>query len=322
MKHLVVFGLLALAANPSTIFAAESMPPTAVVVKRGDAVITLADVDATLEAVPKETRGGYMDSPERIEQVLQTLLLDQQLALAARKAGMDQDPVLAARMRQAAFRVLAKAYVDRWAESLVLPDFEPLAREEYLANTERYMRPETRDVQQIFVSFEQHPLLDARARIEAAKAALDEGKSFNDVVVEFSDEKDPEKHGYGLIRHFKRQETETAFDEAAFDLAKPGDLSDIVRTSFGFHLIKLVAINAASPTPFEQVKDSIIERLRGSYVAKEREAFQSTLQAEPMTPDPAVLQHLRTRYYVEGASAPAGGAEPPASTDGEAAGAP
>ena len=65
-----------------------------------------------------------------------------------------------------------------------------------------------------------------------------------------------------------------------------------------------------------------ISGLRGSYVAKEREAFQSTLQAEPMTPDPAVLQHLRTRYYVEGASAPAGGAEPPASTDGEAAGAP
>ncbi len=51
------------------------------------------------------------------------------------------------------------------------------------------------------------------------------------------------------------------FEKVAFEL-KIGQTSDIVETRFGYHIIKVTDRNEAGVTPFEQAKDSIIERLK------------------------------------------------------------
>jgi peptidyl-prolyl cis-trans isomerase C len=50
------------------------------------------------------------------------------------------------------------------------------------------------------------------------------------------------------------------FDQAAFAL-KPGEISDVVTTEFGYHIIKLTERKEASVVPLDQVKPRVIEFL-------------------------------------------------------------
>ena len=52
------------------------------------------------------------------------------------------------------------------------------------------------------------------------------------------------------------------FDAAAFALKKPGDLSGIVETQFGLHIIRLEERVAAKLRPFDEIKDAPMDAVR------------------------------------------------------------
>jgi len=77
---------------------------------------------------------------------------------------------------------------------------------------------------------------DARARAQEALAKIRAGSDFEDVVKQYSDDAGSVDRR-GSVGKFRRGDMDPAFAAAAFAL-KPGEVSEVVETPFGFHVIK------------------------------------------------------------------------------------
>jgi hypothetical protein len=78
--------------------------------------------------------------------------------------------------------------------------------------------------------------VDARARAEEALAKIRGGAPFEDVVKAYSDDAGSVDR-MGSVGKFHRGDMDPAFSSAAFAL-KSGEVTDVVETPFGFHVIK------------------------------------------------------------------------------------
>jgi len=76
----------------------------------------------------------------------------------------------------------------------------------------------------------------AKAKIDSAYAALKQGKDFAEVAKQFTTDGGTKEVG-GDLGYFERRRMVKEFDEPAFNL-KVGEISNIIKTNFGFHIIK------------------------------------------------------------------------------------
>ena len=81
----------------------------------------------------------------------------------------------------------------------------------------------------------------------------------------------------GDLNFFTKGQMVPAFDQAAFAL-KPGQISDIVTTQFGYHIIKVTERRAASTVPFEQVSERIKEYLTEQQKQEKVQTFIESLK--------------------------------------------
>ncbi|GAB3641008.1 peptidylprolyl isomerase [Spirosoma arcticum] len=79
----------------------------------------------------------------------------------------------------------------------------------------------------------------AQQRIDAAYARLQKGESFETVCRDVSDDATSRANG-GVLPGFETGRQVPSFEEAAFALVKPGDLSKPVRTNYGWHILRLI----------------------------------------------------------------------------------
>jgi peptidyl-prolyl cis-trans isomerase C len=96
-----------------------------------------------------------------------------------------------------------------------------------------------------------HILVPTEDEAKAALARIKGGEDFAKVATELS--KDPSADG-GDLGWFTKDRIVPEFSDAAFKLKK-GEVSDPVKTQFGWHIIKIEDVRTKSFPPFEQVKD-------------------------------------------------------------------
>ena len=152
---------------------------------------------------------------------------------------------------------------------------EAEARKFYDENLEQYFKkPETAQASHILISIDEKASAEDRKKAkEKAEAILKRVKGGEDfAVLAKSDSSCPSSSQGGDLGTFTRGQMVPAFESATFAL-KPGEVSGVVETQFGYHIIKLTSKQEAATEKFENVKEKITEVLKREKVQQELSTF-------------------------------------------------
>jgi len=122
---------------------------------------------------------------------------------------------------------------------------------------------------------------ETRKKIEAIKARLDKGEDFAKLAEENSD--CPSSAKGGDLGFFAHGQMVKPFEEAAFAL-KPGEISDVVETRFGYHIIKAQEKEEGTTLAYDDVKEKLTEKLKKD---KFKEMF------------PSYIESIKAKYKIE-----------------------
>jgi peptidyl-prolyl cis-trans isomerase C len=120
----------------------------------------------------------------------------------------------------------------------------------YKENADRFTEPREIKIRHIVVNSE--PVL------KEVLTKLARGESFEKLASTYNVDKSREDGGdLGYIRRGQLAPSFAQFEEAAFSLRKKGEISELVKTPFGYHLIQLEERRGTALRPFDQVKEKI-----------------------------------------------------------------
>jgi len=139
-------------------------------------------------------------------------------------------------------------------------------RDYYEANPEKFNTPKTVEARHILIKVAQDagPEAVERARIKslAIHKMAKEGKDFGELAKQFSEGPSKDKGGY--LGTFKRETMVTPFADKAFSM-KAGEVSEPVRSPFGWHIIKVENVNKAIARSFEESTAEIREKMTNGH---------------------------------------------------------
>ncbi|MBU3003730.1 SurA N-terminal domain-containing protein [Paraglaciecola arctica] len=139
--------------------------------------------------------------------------------------------------------------------------------EYYQQNLADYRTEEERQASHIlFESTEQDETIAAKA--EEVLAKIQAGEDFSELAKTYSSDTFSAENG-GDLGWFGKGIMDPAFEEAAFSLANSGDVSAVVKSEFGYHIIKLTDVKAEQVTAYEEVKQEIMTKVK-TFKAEDR----------------------------------------------------
>ncbi|HTB10870.1 MAG TPA: peptidylprolyl isomerase [Bryobacteraceae bacterium] len=237
------------------------VPPEAVILTVGDDKITKAQFDMILSTVPAQgqaqaqTPKGRRDIADKLAEILL-------LAQEAKAAKLDQTPKIQTQLMLSADQLLANAMFQDFREN-GKPD-DAMLHAYYDTHKSEWEEVKARH---ILIRFQgsKMPLADGKkdlteaealAKITELRAKIVAGADFAAVAKESSDDTGSGANG-GDLGSFGRGQMVPEFDKEAF-LLPVGELSQPVKSPFGYHLIK---VESHQSKPFEEVKAQIAKRM-------------------------------------------------------------
>lgn len=214
---------------------------------------------------------GTMPADQKRTSLLEFLIDNQLFAEAAENEKLNDGPDFQTRLNYLKRRALRELYFDKVIKASVS---EADARKIYDEQV-KLLKPEEE------VSA-RHILVDTEAEAKALKEKIDKGADFAQLAKENS--KDPgSKDDGGNLGYFGHGQMVPQFEEVVFKLKK-GEVSDPVKTQFGWHLVKLEDRRVKQPPAFEIVKDRIIQSMLLKKAQQTAIALRSKAKIEIVDP--------------------------------------
>jgi peptidyl-prolyl cis-trans isomerase D len=201
---------------------------------------------------------------------------------------------------------------DKLAEQISVSDDDIKAW--YQSHGDRYKQPEERRASHVLIAVNKDAPADQikAAETKAAEVASQAKKApgdFAKLAKQHSQDPGSAEKG-GDLDWFARGAMVKPFEEAAFAL-KEGLVSDVVRSDFGFHVIKLTGVRPERGRPLDEVKGEIAAEIKAQAAAKKyldnAEGFSNTVYEQPDSLKPAAekfkLAIQQSDWLIKGANA-------------------
>ena len=156
----------------------------------------------------------------------------------------------------------------------------------YSQHQDQYRIPETVTVRHILIKtpppgadgkVDQKGIDAAKAKAQDIQKQLKGGADFGDLAKKYSEDPGSAQNG-GLLPPITRGRTVAEFEQAAFNTPK-GQTTDIIRTSYGFHIIRVEDKQAARQKPLEEVKVQIEPLIKREKAASETRKLADSVQS-------------------------------------------
>lgn len=147
----------------------------------------------------------------------------------------------------------------------------------YSDNIDQYSTPEQVRASHILFNIEDEDETVVRERAGAVLAEVRGGADFATLAETHSDDVGSATLG-GDLDFFSRDRMVPEFEEAAFSM-ESGTISDLVRTEYGFHIIKVVEKREAANRPLDEVREQIADQLEGERAQARADALATELSA-------------------------------------------
>lgn len=259
--------------------------------------ISREEIQMELEAAPLGVREKM--NREQMARFIANVLTERRLEDAARAAGTAELPQVKASIVRATRDIVSRAYMEAETDKLAasLPDLTELARERYLANLAAHVVPEGIRVSHILftVNDEEEDKREPAVKARAGQILqqLRDGADFAELAKEHSEDFGSKRRGGEIPGWSDKGKFVPPFEEAAYAL-KADEISELVRSRFGYHIIKLHEKREARQKSFEEVKTGLVSALRQEFLGNKRAEWMKQFQGDkPVELDDATLEALK-----------------------------
>lgn len=232
-----------------------------ILAKVNDREITEEDLNIFMSQLDPNTRMYFMQNNMK-DKVVDELVYQEMLYLEALEKGMDKDEEFVKVVEKTTESLLKTYALGKLLEEVKVTEED--LKKYYDEHKEDFKSKESVEASHILVSDEN--------LAREIKDNLNSGEEFENLAKEFST--CPSKERGGNLGAFTRGQMVKEFEDAAFNMSV-GEISDPVKTQFGYHIIKLDGKNEETVRSFEEAKSNIERILRKD---KERKLYIDTVE--------------------------------------------
>ena len=248
-------------ATPAPATAAATAADTdPVVITAGNVTVRKSEFEAALKTLPAEYQSFAQGAGRR--QFADDYLRMRLLASEGAKAGLQNDPEVVTQLNLMRENLVATAQLKKIESGITISDAD--VQKAYTDGAKDYEQVKARH---ILIAPKGSPAAqagkkeltddEAKAKAEDIRKQIVAGASFDELAKKESDDVGSGARG-GDLGSFSHGQMVPEFEEAAFK-AKVGDVTPVVKTQFGYHIIKVEAHDSA---PLEQVRPTIEKNLK------------------------------------------------------------
>jgi peptidyl-prolyl cis-trans isomerase C len=218
-------------------------------VRISDVSISLGEFQQMLEKQPLEGKMKLLSEKGTRDFLENYVIPREALYQEAKKKGLDKNKEILAKIEDARRAILIEALLEEVLRGRGEVSEEEIQRY-YKENQTLFTEPQEVKVRHIVVNSE--------PALKEVLAKLSQGESFEKLASTYNIGKFKEDGGnLGYIRRGQLAPPFAQFEEAAFSLRKRGEISEVVRTPWGFHIIRLEDMWGSAVRPLNQVKERI-----------------------------------------------------------------
>ena len=249
ISKLVILSLsIILFALPSFLWAGEDA--TTILATIGKEKITMADFKQEINNLPPQYRQMAAD-PAMQKEFLDTLVTRNIIYQAGIRQKMLDNPMVKKQVEEFRKKMVVAALLDQEVTRKIKNISDAELKAYYDKHTKEFQQPKQVKAR--------HILLKDQKQAEEVRQKLLKGGDFATLAKEYST--GPSKAKGGDLGFFSRNQMVKEFSDVAFSL-KPKEISPVVKTKFGYHIIRVDEIREGRQQTFDEVKEKLKKQLR------------------------------------------------------------